>query len=275
VFQYRSAPVERRTGRSTVLVVDDDPSVQMLIRYTLEQAGYDAALADSAESALALIRDIAPAAAFVDWNLPGMSGLSLLTKLRLSPRTANIAMILVSGNTATDHMVMGLEQGADDYVTKPFSPRELLARMRAVMRLRVPETADDAMVAGPLGYDPLASAITLSGDHLALPNTEFKLLKILMAHPHRVFSRTRLLDLIWGEDVFVEERTVDVHVRRLRLLLAERGQNVLIRAVRGGGYKLIVVDPALRQDGALPDVPGGPLGAPQRPALEVAVSDLL
>lgn len=228
-----------------ILVVEDDAAIAELIEFTLAQAAFPTVRAESAERALSIVRESVPSLALVDWMLPGMTGLSLVQKLRQEPRTAQLPMIMVSARLDESQRVAALDQGVDDYLTKPFSPRELVARIRALLRRRAPETVDSVITIGPLRLDPSIHLVTLSGEALELRLIEFKLLRLLMTHPNRVFNRSQLLDRIWGDHVFIEERTVDVHVRRLRLALGETGRS-LITTVRGGGYKLVA--PVIERD---------------------------
>ena len=220
-----------------VLVVEDEPAVQELIRYTLEQAGLEPLPVDSAEDALTSLRDELPDAVLIDWMLPNKSGLALARELRETPRTADLPLIMVTARGEEADRVKGLEQGLDDYVVKPFSPRELVARIQAVLRRRAPHASDSELSAGLLVLNPVSHEVTLAGNPLDIGPTEFRLLRFFMAHPERVYSRAQLLDQVWGDHVFIEERTVDVHIRRLRLALGDEGEN-LIKTVRGAGYKL-------------------------------------
>jgi two-component system phosphate regulon response regulator PhoB len=220
-----------------ILVVEDEPAVQELMRYTLEQAGMTAFTASSAEDALALLRDELPDAVLIDWMLPNKSGLVLARELRETTRTADLPLIMVTARGEEADRVKGLDQGADDYVVKPFSPRELIARIQAVLRRRAPHASDAELSAGGLTLNPVSHEVKLSGKTIDLGPTEFRLLHFLLAHPGRVYTRTQLLDQVWGDHVFIEERTVDVHIRRLRVALGNDGEN-LVKTVRGSGYKL-------------------------------------
>jgi two-component system phosphate regulon response regulator PhoB len=220
-----------------ILVVEDEPAVQELIRYTLEQAGMEALAAASAEDALSSLNDELPDAVLIDWMLPNKSGLALARELRESSRTAELPLILVTARGEEADRVKGLDQGADDYVVKPFSPRELVARIQAVLRRRAPHASDATLSVGGLTLSPVSHEVTLNGAPVTLGPTEFRLLNFFLAHPERVYSRTQLLDQVWGDHVFIEERTVDVHIRRLRLALGDDGES-LIKTVRGAGYKL-------------------------------------
>ena len=223
-----------------ILVVEDEPAVQELMRYTLEQAGMLAFTASSAEDALASLRDELPDAVLIDWMLPNKSGLALARELRESERTASLPLIMVTARGEESDRVKGLDQGADDYVVKPFSPRELVARIQAVLRRRAPHASDAELAAGGLTLNPVSHEVMLNGKGIELGPTEFRLLHFFLAHPERVYSRAQLLDQVWGDHVFIEERTVDVHIRRLRVALGSNGDEGedLIRTVRGSGYKL-------------------------------------
>jgi two-component system phosphate regulon response regulator PhoB len=220
-----------------ILVVEDEPAVQELMRYTLEQAGMEAFTAASAEEALVSLRDELPDAVLIDWMLPNKSGLALARELRDSERTADLPLIIVTARGEESDRVKGLDQGADDYVVKPFSPRELIARIRAVLRRRAPHASDAELSVGDLTLNPVSHEVKLNNVVIALGPTEFRLLHFFLAHPGRVYSRTQLLDQVWGDHVFIEERTVDVHIRRLRVALGDEGEDV-IKTVRGSGYKL-------------------------------------
>ncbi len=223
-----------------ILVVEDEPAVQELMRYTLEQAGMLAFTASSAEEALASLRDELPDAVLIDWMLPNKSGLALARELREPARTADLPLIIVTARGEEADRVKGLDQGADDYVVKPFSPRELIARIQAVLRRRAPHASDADLTVGGLTLSPVSHEVSLGGAAIALGPTEFRLLQFFLAHPERVYSRAQLLDQVWGDHVFIEERTVDVHIRRLRVALSSRGDDAedIIKTVRGSGYKL-------------------------------------
>lgn len=220
-----------------VLVVEDEPAVQELLRYTLAQAGMEASTAASAEDALTLLRDKLPDAVLIDWMLPNKSGLALARELRETARTADLPLIIVTARGEEADRVKGLEQGADDYVVKPFSPRELVARIQAVLRRRAPHASDAELSVGKIVLNPVSHEVTLRGAALTLSPTEFRLLHFFLAQPERVYSRAQLLDHVWGDHVFIEPRTVDVHIRRLRMALGDEGEDI-IKTVRGSGYKL-------------------------------------
>ena len=219
-----------------VLFVEDEPPIQELIRYTLEQAGMRATGAADAGEALTALRDELPDVVLVDWMLPDKSGLALARELRETPRTAELPIIMLTARGEEADRVRGLEQGADDYVVKPFSPRELIARIQAVLRRRAPHVSDSELNAGPLKLNPVSHEVTRDGRVLEMGPTEFRMLHFLMAHPDRVYTRTQLLDQVWGDHVFIEERTVDVHVRRLRMALDDDAGH-WVQTVRGAGYK--------------------------------------
>jgi two-component system phosphate regulon response regulator PhoB len=223
---------------ATILVVEDEPAIQELIAYNLRQAGHQPLRADNAEQALNLVSNALPDLVLLDWMLPGMSGIDLARRLRNDKRTKTVPIIMLTARSEEPDKLHGLETGADDYITKPFSPRELNARIKAVLRRRAPQMTDDVVQIGELCLDPASHRITGNGQPLELGPTEFRLLHFLMTHPERVHSRTQLLDHVWGDHVFVEERTVDVHIRRLRKALEPTRLDRLIQTVRGTGYRL-------------------------------------
>ena len=220
-----------------ILIVEDEAAIQELIAVNLEGAGHRVARAADAAQTLARIRESLPDLVLLDWMLPGQSGVAIARQLRGSERTRAIPIIMLTAKSAEQDKVLGLEAGADDYITKPFSPRELLARIKAVMRRRAPQRTDDAVEAKGLRLDPLAHRVSGNGLALELGPTEFRLLHFFMTHAERVHTRTQLLDQVWGDHVFVEERTVDVHIRRLRKALEASGHDRLIETVRGTGYR--------------------------------------
>jgi len=222
---------------ATILVVEDEPAIQELIAHNLRQAGHTPQRAENAEQALVMVKAALPDLVLLDWMLPGISGVALAKKLRADGRTKNIPIIMLTARAEEGDKIIGLDVGADDYITKPFSPRELLARIRALLRRQVPEATDDIVAVDGLTLDPATHRIS-GGEHaLALGPTEFRLLHFLMTRPERVYSRAQLLDHVWGDHVFLEERTVDVHILRLRKALENIGKAHLIETVRGVGYK--------------------------------------
>jgi two-component system phosphate regulon response regulator PhoB len=226
----------------TVLIVEDEAAIQELIAVNLAAAGHQALRAVNAEQALTLMRQTLPDLVLLDWMLPEQSGLALARQLRASERSRTIPIIMLTAKSAEQDKVAGLEAGADDYITKPFSPRELLARIKAVMRRRAPQLTDDAVEFRGLRLDPATHRVTGNGVTLDLGPTEFRLLHFFMTHAERVHTRTQLLDQVWGDQVFVEERTVDVHIRRLRKALEQSGHDTLIETVRGTGYRFTAAD---------------------------------
>jgi two-component system phosphate regulon response regulator PhoB len=220
-----------------VLIVEDEAAIQELIAVNLESAGHHTLRASDAEQALTILRQTLPDLVLLDWMLPGQSGLAIARHLRANERTRTIPIIMLTAKSAEQDKVTGLESGADDYVTKPFSPRELLARVKAVMRRRSPQLTDDVVEVKSLRLDPATHRVSGNGEILDLGPTEFRLLHFFMTHAERVHTRAQLLDQVWGDQVFVEERTVDVHIRRLRKALEATGHDALIETVRGTGYR--------------------------------------
>jgi two-component system, OmpR family, phosphate regulon response regulator PhoB len=218
-----------------VLVVEDEEAIRDLLRFRLSRAGYAVVPAASGAEARAAIADRQPDVIIMDWMLPDISGLELTRQLKREPSTREIPIIMVTARAQEDDRVTGLEGGADDYVVKPFSPRELLARIKAVMR-RGAFDNDEVLTAGRLVLDAASHRVTVGGADVELAPTEFRLLKFFMEHPDRVYSRAQVLDRVWGGSVYIEERTVDVHIRRLRQALTPHGYDKLIRTVRGAGY---------------------------------------
>jgi len=222
---------------ATILVVEDEPAIQELISYNLELAGHQPLKAQNAEQALEMVRTALPDLVLLDWMLPGMSGIELARKLRADRRTQEVPVIMLTARAEERDKLQGLETGADDYLTKPFSPRELNARVKAVLRRRAPQATDDVVEISGLKLDPASHRVSGNGAPLGLGPTEFRLLHFLMTHAERVYSRTQLLDQVWGDHVFVEERTVDVHIRRLRKALEASGHDRLVQTVRSAGYR--------------------------------------
>jgi len=225
---------------ANILLVEDEPGIQELLKLNLGQAGHRVAAADDAEGALHYLKTTLPDVILLDWMLPGMSGIDLCRRLRADKRYQPVPIIMLTARGEERDRVAGLDTGADDYITKPFSPRELVSRIRAVLRRRAPQMTEEQVEAAGLKLDPASHRITGNGRQLDLGPTEFRLLHFFMTHPERVYSRSQLLDQVWGDDVFVEERTVDVHIRRLRLALEVSGHNKLVQTVRGAGYRFSV-----------------------------------
>jgi len=222
---------------ATILVVEDEPAIQALIATNLRRHGHEVVTAIDTEVATRMINATLPDLILLDWMLPGMSGIDYARRLRAEPRTRGIPIIMLTARGEERDKVAGLETGADDYITKPFSPRELLARIQAVLRRGKPQATEDMVEAGGLKLDPSSHRVTADGKSVGLGPTEFRLLHFLMTHPERVHSRDQLLDQVWGDHVFVEERTVDVHIRRLRAALETSGLDRYVQTVRGSGYR--------------------------------------
>lgn len=222
---------------ANILVVEDEPAIQELLALNLSQAGHNPLRALSVEQAQKYMREALPDLIILDWMLPGTSGIDFARKLKSDDYTKTIPIIMLTARGEEIDKVRGLEVGADDYVTKPFSPRELNARIKAVLRRSAPQMTDDPIEIHGLRIDLAIHRVIGNGIFLELGPTEFKLLHYLMSHPERVHSRSQVLDHVWGDSVFVEDRTVDVHIRRLRLALSASGHENLVQTVRGAGYR--------------------------------------
>ena len=219
-----------------VLIVEDEPSIAELISINLRHNGLSPLWVEDGERAQREIDAVLPDVILLDWMLPGQSGVVLARKWRLDPRTKNIPIIMLTAKVDENDKVQGLDAGADDYITKPFSVSELLARIRAVLRRRAPEQAVPNVTVGELMLDGATYRVAYQGEPLKIGPTEFKLLSYLMHHAERVHTRSQLLDKVWGDHVFIEERTVDVHIKRLRESLGKAGS--MVETVRGAGYRL-------------------------------------
>ncbi|MBS4096476.1 MAG: phosphate regulon transcriptional regulator PhoB [Sulfuricella sp.] len=222
---------------ATILIVEDEPAIQELVAFSLRQAGHLPVAAHSAEQALDIVRAALPDLILLDWMLPGMSGVAFARKIKSDAATREVPIIMLTARGDEQDKVTGLETGADDYITKPFSPRELQARIKAVLRRRAPQMTSDPVEICGLRLDPESHRVSGDSKPVELGPTEFRLLHFLMTHPERVHSRAQLLDQVWGNGVFVEDRTVDVHIRRLRKALEETGHDPLVQTVRGSGYR--------------------------------------
>ncbi len=222
----------------TVLVVEDEAAIAELIAINLRHAGFEVTLAENADQAMVAVDAVLPDLVLLDWMLPGQSGVALARRWRADVRTRELPIIMLTARADETDKVAGLDAGADDYLTKPFSTQELLARIRAVLRRRVPEALDTVVEVGGLKLDPSTRRVSREGVDLKLGPTEFRLLHFFMTHPERVHSRAQLLDRVWGDHVFIEERTVDVHVKRLREALLPARCASMIETVRGAGYRL-------------------------------------
>ncbi|MBE7526718.1 MAG: phosphate regulon transcriptional regulator PhoB [Nitrosomonas sp.] len=232
---------------TTVLVVEDESAIQELIAYNLRNAGFAVVCVNSAEQAAKMVKEVLPDLVLLDWMLPGRSGIEFARSLRQDPRTKQIPVIMLTARVEEGDKVVGLESGADDYITKPFSPRELIARIKAVLRRSLPEASDEILDVGGVQINPITHRVTVTNlnegtgeRELLLSPTEYRLLHFLMAHAERVHTRAKLLDRVWGDHIFVEDRTVDVHIRRLRKSLEVVGKADLVQTVRGAGYRFSV-----------------------------------
>ena len=223
---------------TTILLVEDEPAILELLEFTLAPKGYQLLRALDANEARAVIRTALPDLVILDWMMPGESGVQLAKSLRADPRTKGLPIIMLTAKADENDKITGLDAGADDYVTKPFSPRELISRVNALLRRRAPEHAEAPLEYGPLMVDPSRHEARAHGQLLDIGATEFRLLRFFVAHPERVFSRAQLLDQVWGDHTFIEERTVDVHILRLRKALATSQIEELVQTVRGAGYRL-------------------------------------
>jgi len=223
---------------SHILVVEDESAIAELISINLRHAGFEVTIAATAEQAQAAVDGVLPDLIILDWMLPGQSGLALAKRWRGEPRTRELPVIMLTARADETDKIAGLDAGADDYLTKPFSTNELMARIRAVLRRKAPEALDSAVEVGALKIDPATRRVSRGDAEVKVGATEFRLLHFFMTHPERVHSRAQLLDRVWGDHVFIEERTVDVHVKRLREALSPVQCAHMIETVRGAGYRL-------------------------------------
>ncbi|MFO1389626.1 phosphate regulon transcriptional regulator PhoB [Cellvibrio sp.] len=224
------------TGRK-ILIVDDESAIRDMLRVALEMAEYDCIEASNAQDAHALIVDEKPDLILLDWMMPGTSGIELARRLKRDEVTADIPIIMLTAKGEEDNKIQGLEVGADDYITKPFSPRELVARLKAVLRRADPKISGQPIVVQGLCLDPSSHRVTINDQSLDMGPTEYRLLEFFLTHQERAYTRGQLLDHVWGGNVYVEERTVDVHIRRLRKALSIDGHEDLVQTVRGTGYR--------------------------------------
>jgi two-component system phosphate regulon response regulator PhoB len=220
-----------------ILAVDDETALGEMLHFILEQDGFQADFAEDANQAISCIKKHRPDLILLDWMLPGMSGIEFAERLKQKPETKSIPIIMLTAKAEEMDKVKGLEIGADDYITKPFSARELLARIRIVLRRVSPQLAGEQLECDGLRLDPVSHRVSVDEESLELGPTEFRLLQFFMSHKDRVYSRPQLLDQVWGTNVYIEERTVDVHIRRLRKALEPYGKESLVQTVRGAGYR--------------------------------------
>ncbi|MGN6526020.1 MAG: phosphate regulon transcriptional regulator PhoB [Burkholderiaceae bacterium] len=223
---------------SRILVVEDESAIAELIAINLRHSGFEVTIAETADAAQGEVDRVLPELVVLDWMLPGQTGLALAKQWRSVARTRDLPIIMLTARSDEADKLSGLDAGADDYLTKPFSTKELLARIRAVLRRKAPEALDSAVEVSGLRLDPATRRVTRGDREVKIGPTEFRLLHFFMTHTERVHSRTQLLDRVWGDHVFIEERTVDVHVKRLREALAPVQCSTLIETVRGAGYRL-------------------------------------
>jgi two-component system phosphate regulon response regulator PhoB len=221
---------------SPILLVEDELPIVELMSFALRSAGWDVDAVHNTADAWKYLQHKRPQVILLDWMLPDQSGLRLLSRIRADRNFSALPVIMVTAKGMEEDKIAGLDQGADDYITKPFSPRELVARIKALIRRKAPEHAELEMILGPLMVDPVSCRVSVQGDQIEIGHAEFKLLKFLIAHPERVFSRSQLLDKVWGDHAVLEERTVDVHVLRLRKALGKA--DFLVKTVRSVGYML-------------------------------------
>lgn len=220
-----------------ILVVEDEQPIREMLSFILDQHGYQAVEAGDIDSAQAQLREPYPELILLDWMLPGGSGVALCKQLKRDEATRQIPVIMLTARGEEEDKVRGLEAGADDYVTKPFSPKELMARVKAVIRRVKPTSLDEAIEVQGLRLDPVSHRVSVGEQAVEMGPTEFRLLHFFMTHPERVYSREQLLDNVWGTAVYVEDRTVDVHIRRLRKAMEVTGHDRLVQTVRGSGYR--------------------------------------
>jgi two-component system, OmpR family, phosphate regulon response regulator PhoB len=224
-------------SRKTVLIVDDEAAIRDMLKVALEIADFDCIEAKNAYEAQVAVTDHKPDLVLLDWMMPEVSGLELLRRWRQHEETAKLPVIMLTAKAEEENAVRGLDTGADDYVSKPFSPRELASRIKALIRRTLPETSDDCIQAANLTLDPVSRRVAIGEERVALGPTEYRLLEFFMTHPDRAFTREQLLNKVWGSNVYIDERTIDVHIRRLRKALSIDGYENTIQTVRGFGYR--------------------------------------
>ena len=221
----------------TILIVDDETAIRDMVSIALELAGFNCLKAENAQQAHALIIDESPDLVLLDWMMPGTSGIELLRRLRRDELTAKLPVIMLTAKATEDNLVQGLEVGADDYLTKPFSPRELVARLNSLLRRNQAVVSEDILEAGELYLDPASHRVSIANTPVEIGPTEYRLLAFFLSHQERVYSRDQILDHVWGGNVYMDERTVDVHIRRLRKAISLEGHDRFVQTVRGAGYR--------------------------------------
>jgi two-component system phosphate regulon response regulator PhoB len=224
--------------KASILLVEDDLNLLEMVRYNLEAEGFSVTVATDGEEALLCLKENLPDLVLLDWMLPNVSGIEICRQIRQKSDTMNLPVIMITARTEEDDRVSGLDTGADDYVTKPFSPRELIARIKAVLRRVRPEMTAEVLTYADIVMNTVEFRVSRGDRRIKLGPTEFKLLRYFMEHPTRVYAREQLLDAVWGREIYIEARTVDVHIRRLRRALCEDGEDDVIRTVRAAGYAL-------------------------------------
>jgi two-component system phosphate regulon response regulator PhoB len=224
------------SDQTTILIVEDEPAIVELVSFTLQEAGWNVCAVGNTAQAWQFLQQRMPQLILLDWMLPDQSGLRLLSRIRADRQFQQVPVIMLTAKSMEEDKIAGLDSGADDYITKPFSPRELASRIRALLRRKSPEHGQALLRAGEIALDPVGFSVSIQDQKIEIGHAEFRLLKFFLAHPERVFSRSQLLDKVWGDHVVIEERTVDVHVLRLRKVLKEAGN--LIKTVRSVGYML-------------------------------------
>lgn len=220
-----------------ILIIEDEAAIREMVEMSLTAAGFEVFQAESGEEGFSLLNEHVPDLILLDWMLPGMSGIDFARRIKKDPLCSDIPVIMLTARGEEEDKVRGLDSGADDFVTKPFSPRELVSRIKAVLRRTSPMSSEEVVEVDGLRLDPLSHRVTANDEKLDMGPTEFRLLHFFMTHPERVFTRGQLLDNVWGTNVYVEERTVDVHIRRLRKAIAGSGHDRLVQTVRGAGYR--------------------------------------
>jgi two-component system phosphate regulon response regulator PhoB len=229
-------------SRLNILVVEDEDAIRGMLMMVIEQAGFKSIAAADAEEAQKILNDVSPDLILLDWMLPGISGVEWARRLKKEPAYRDLPIILLTARGEEEDKVRGLEIGADDYITKPFSPKELVARVRAVLRRSGKMQGLAQIVLGDLVLDTEQHRLAIGDKQLEVSPTEFRLMQFFMTHPDKVYSRTQLLDQVWGRSVYIEERTIDVHIRRLRKILGEHGREDWVQTVRGFGYRFSLME---------------------------------
>lgn len=228
---------EYSVPKQLILVVEDEPAIREMLAIALEAADYRVITASDAQTGHARIVDDKPDLVLLDWMMPGTTGLELLRRLRRNDLTAKLPVVMLTAKTEEDSTITGLDAGADDYIQKPFSPRELIARIKAVLRRLGREELVDPITVDELDFDPISHRVSIAGEPVTLGPTEYRLLQFFLTHQERVYSRDQILDYVWGGNAYLDERTVDVHIRRLRKAIAHQNYDRYIQTVRGAGYR--------------------------------------